>query len=149
MAPIEPIPATDGGWPYLPDNAPIADQPAYTQALAAALSGFTPGSGAATGDSGWLTLDGGQCMYRKIGVVVSVRAFYTIASLAAGAALDPLFTLPVGFRPSVNPQAVAAESNNPPHYNVMGQIRTDGRCVIRNTGTAAVTQVVVSATFII
>jgi hypothetical protein len=42
-SPIEPIPSTAAGWPYLPDTAPVADQPAYTRALAAALNGFTPG----------------------------------------------------------------------------------------------------------
>lgn len=162
---------TAAGTPYLDDDNYVETWPQYTLELAQRIEDVEEPSGAVSAllaaaqaardaalaaqaaaaasaaslaDSGWLAAT--NVKYRKIGSMVFVTSVVTQA-LAAGAAVDPLFTLPAGFRPATDPVAIAANVNG--NLAASGEIRNNGTCVFRNTSATAATSLRLAASFAI
>lgn len=153
--PIDPIPTTAAGWPYLADNAPVADQPIYTQRLAAALAGSAPNPAAPSADTGWVTSGADPVMAtnweltsyvlrRAAGRVLGrVVAIYTGPATAANSSGDIspdilAFTLPAGWR-NTAPYTYPTRAQRPGTTEWVAKALTNGQMILTHgTPTATI-----------
>lgn len=141
MPSIEPIPATPAGWPYLPDAALLADIPAYTQLIAAALAGMTPNPAAGpVFDTGWQAIvpatgwvAANSAAYRRIGSLIMMRG-----ELHSGANGSTAFTMPAGLRPTSRVAVSLMRSG--------AAVPAAGLSIADTTGIATITGTIPAAT---
>jgi len=131
------------GWPYPIGTDPLDDAVSVIpQSLAAAIESTLSGWGGIAAPGAWVTVGAGggapafatgwgnygapfqTVQYRKIGVLVYVRGLAISSSNRAAG--DPVFTLPVGFRPLSQLLYTSIQSNG--QYRV--DVETTGRIIL-------------------
>jgi len=135
--------------PILPsDPAYVADKTnpvRFSERVKAWIEGLSPAS-ASQYDTGWIahTFAGGlsgTIEYRRVGRRVDVR-WHCTNTAAAGQLYDPMFTMPVGYRPVSTPgfpQGAVAACYGNSAMPMTGRILPNGQAQVRNNHSASVT----------